>query len=133
MHGNIPAVLRKRDRDGMSDAFCRTCNECNFSSICGHKEIKRSGASGAAIFHPRGLDICFSKITFMQLQLPEPSYDALMASRALQAHIANDIRHHSGWISFARYMELALYAPGLGYYSGGAAKLGKDGDFTTAP
>jgi SAM-dependent MidA family methyltransferase len=30
-------------------------------------------------------------------------------------------------------MELALYAPGLGYYSGGAAKLGKDGDFTTAP
>ena len=30
-------------------------------------------------------------------------------------------------------MELALYAPELGYYSGGAAKLGKDGDFTTAP
>src|SRR3546814_1857901 len=30
-------------------------------------------------------------------------------------------------------MELALYAPDLGYYSGGAAKLGKDGDFTTAP
>ncbi|MBI3228927.1 MAG: SAM-dependent methyltransferase, partial [Burkholderiales bacterium] len=30
-------------------------------------------------------------------------------------------------------MELALYAPGLGYYSGGATKLGKDGDFTTAP
>lgn len=69
----------------------------------------------------------------MQLQLPEPSHDALTASRALQTHIANDIRHHSGWISFARYMELALYAPGLGYYSGGAAKLGKDGDFTTAP
>lgn len=69
----------------------------------------------------------------MQLQLPEPSHDALTASRALQTYIANDIRHHSGWISFARYMELALYAPGLGYYSGGAAKLGKDGDFTTAP
>jgi SAM-dependent MidA family methyltransferase len=30
-------------------------------------------------------------------------------------------------------MEQALYAPGLGYYSGGAVKLGKDGDFTTAP
>ncbi|MBC7500438.1 MAG: SAM-dependent methyltransferase [Herminiimonas sp.] len=69
----------------------------------------------------------------MQLQLPEPSADALVASRALQTLIANDIRHNSGWISFARYMELALYAPGLGYYSGGAAKLGKDGDFTTAP
>lgn len=69
----------------------------------------------------------------MQLQLPEPSFDAQMASRSLQTLIANDIRHNSGWISFARYMELALYAPNLGYYSGGSAKLGKDGDFTTAP
>jgi SAM-dependent MidA family methyltransferase len=69
----------------------------------------------------------------MQLQLPEPSFDAQAASRSLQTLIANDIRHNSGWISFARYMELALYAPGLGYYSGGSAKLGKDGDFTTAP
>lgn len=69
----------------------------------------------------------------MQLQLPEPSLDAMTASRALQTLIANDIRHNSGWISFSRYMELALYAPGQGYYSGGATKLGKDGDFTTAP
>jgi len=69
----------------------------------------------------------------MQLQLPEPTTDALTASRALQTLIANDIRHKSGWISFARYMELALYAPEFGYYSGGAAKLGRDGDFTTAP
>lgn len=69
----------------------------------------------------------------MQLQLPEPSADALNASRLLQALIAEEIQRHSGWISFSRFMELALYAPGLGYYSGGAAKLGKDGDFTTAP
>ncbi|WP_192804875.1 class I SAM-dependent methyltransferase [Noviherbaspirillum aerium] len=69
----------------------------------------------------------------MQLQLPEPSPDALAASRSLHQLIADDINRNSGWISFARYMELALYAPGLGYYSGGAAKLGKDGDFTTAP
>ena len=69
----------------------------------------------------------------MQLQLPEPSIDALDASRALHRLIANDIQRNSGWLSFAQYMELALYAPGLGYYSGGAAKLGKDGDFTTAP
>src|SRR5690606_14545500 len=64
---------------------------------------------------------------------PEPSSDALQASRALTRLIADDIARHDGWISFARYMELALYAPDLGYYSGGAAKLGKDGDFTTAP
>jgi SAM-dependent MidA family methyltransferase len=69
----------------------------------------------------------------MQLQLPEPTADAMIASRALQKLIANDIRRNSGWISFARYMELALYAPEYGYYSGGSAKLGKDGDFTTAP
>lgn len=38
-----------------------------------------------------------------------------------------------GWLSFERYMDLALYAPGLGYYSAGAHKLGVGGDFTTAP
>jgi SAM-dependent MidA family methyltransferase len=75
----------------------------------------------------------FHTIAAMQLQLPEPSADALAASRALQGLIADDIGRHGGWITFARFMELALYAPGLGYYSGGAAKLGKDGDFTTAP
>lgn len=69
----------------------------------------------------------------MSSPLPEPSADALAASRALQNLIANDIRHNSGWISFARFMELALYAPDVGYYSGGSTKLGKDGDFTTAP
>ncbi len=39
----------------------------------------------------------------------------------------------TGAISFARYMDLALYAPGLGYYSGGATKFGAAGDFVTAP
>src|SRR5471030_1829204 len=67
------------------------------------------------------------------MSLPAPSSDALAASHALQHLIAADIARHSGAISFARFMELALYAPDLGYYSGGAAKLGKDGDFTTAP
>ncbi|MYM69157.1 class I SAM-dependent methyltransferase [Pseudoduganella sp. FT55W] len=67
------------------------------------------------------------------MSLPVPSSDALAASHALQNLIAAEIERNSGAISFARYMELALYAPGLGYYSGGSAKLGKDGDFTTAP
>ena len=39
----------------------------------------------------------------------------------------------AGWLSFERFMEMALYAPGLGYYSAGAHKLGSGGDFTTAP
>jgi len=68
-----------------------------------------------------------------KLSLPVPGDDALAASTALQQLIIDDIHEHQGWIPFSRYMELALYAPDLGYYSGGATKLGKDGDFTTAP
>ncbi len=54
-------------------------------------------------------------------------------SGRLHAQLAADIRAAGGWISFERYMEAALYAPGLGYYSAGAHKLGRGGDFTTAP
>jgi SAM-dependent MidA family methyltransferase len=67
------------------------------------------------------------------MSLPEPSGDAIRASRTLERLIAESIHSNNGWISFSRYMELALYTPGLGYYAGGSAKLGKDGDFTTAP
>jgi SAM-dependent MidA family methyltransferase len=69
----------------------------------------------------------------MKLQLPEPGADALITSSALKSLVADAIRSDGGWISFARYMDLVLYSPCLGYYSGGSAKLGKDGDFTTAP
>jgi len=69
--------------------------------------------------------------------LPMPSPDAAAHSAALVARIRDDIAAGGGWISFARFMELALYAPGLGYYSGGVRKIGAradDGsDFTTAP
>ncbi len=47
--------------------------------------------------------------------------------------IEGEIESSGGWISFAHYMDLALYAPGLGYYMAGARKLGRDGDFVTAP
>ena len=65
--------------------------------------------------------------------LPKPDAVALGHSASLQALIADHIAAASGWISFARYMELALYAPGLGYYSAGASKFGAEGDFVTAP
>jgi len=67
------------------------------------------------------------------MSLPLPSSDALAASHALQRMIAAEIADQGGAIPFSRFMELALYAPNLGYYSGGAAKLGRDGDFTTSP
>lgn len=48
-------------------------------------------------------------------------------------HIRQEINRNGGSISFARFMELALYAPGLGYYNVGTQKLGREGDFVTAP
>jgi SAM-dependent MidA family methyltransferase len=66
-------------------------------------------------------------------QLPAPSPEAAASSEKLARLIAGEIRRGGGWIPFARYMELALYAPGLGYYMAGARKLGRDGDFVTAP
>ncbi len=68
-----------------------------------------------------------------RMSLPQPDPDALAASHALMQLLADDIVRAGGAISFARFMELALYAPRLGYYSGGSAKLGEAGDFTTAP
>ena len=55
------------------------------------------------------------------------------ASAALRVHVLDEIRAAGGWLSFERFMDSALYAPGLGYYSAGAYKLGPGGDFTTAP
>ena len=72
----------------------------------------------------------------MEADLPEPSADARAASAALMQIIAAEIVVGGGWMSFARYMELALYEPGLGYYSGGSSKFGAHhagGDFLTAP
>ena len=67
------------------------------------------------------------------MSLPEPSPEAREHSDRVAGHIRGEIAASGGWISFARYMELALYAPGLGYYSAGSRKLGKAGDFVTAP
>ncbi len=54
-------------------------------------------------------------------------------TRSMSERISAEIRAADGWISFERYMDLALYAPGLGYYAAGARKLGSGGDFVTAP
>jgi SAM-dependent MidA family methyltransferase len=48
-------------------------------------------------------------------------------------YLIGQIAAAAGWLSFERFMDIALYAPGLGYYSAGAHKLGAGGDFTTAP
>jgi SAM-dependent MidA family methyltransferase len=65
--------------------------------------------------------------------LPEPAPEALAHSRRVVELVRAEIAAAGGWIPFDRYMELALYAPGLGYYSAGARKFGAAGDFVTAP
>lgn len=68
----------------------------------------------------------------MRLALPDPTPDEAEHAARVHAAIAERIRA-DGPLRFDRYMDLALYAPGLGYYSAGATKLGPRGDFVTAP
>jgi SAM-dependent MidA family methyltransferase len=65
--------------------------------------------------------------------LPALSAEEQRHSERVGALIGATVRAAGGWLSFERFMELALYAPGLGYYSAGAVKLGAGGDFVTAP
>lgn len=67
-----------------------------------------------------------------QATLPEPPDELKRLSEALCAVIQKEIRQQ-GKIPFSRYMEIALYQPGLGYYSAGLHKLGAAGDFVTSP
>ncbi|MFC4160199.1 class I SAM-dependent methyltransferase [Chitinimonas lacunae] len=64
--------------------------------------------------------------------LPAPDADQQAASEALSARLHARLAE-TGWLSFADFMREALYAPGLGYYSGGSRKFGAAGDFVTAP
>jgi len=64
---------------------------------------------------------------------PEPDEQARASSERLRALIRERIAEAGGVLSFREFMQLALYAPGLGYYSGGSQKFGAGGDFVTAP
>lgn len=69
----------------------------------------------------------------IEAPLPASSAEETAHSQRVVERIRDEIDAHGGWISFERFMELALYEPGLGYYSAGAIKLGREGDFVTAP
>ena len=68
----------------------------------------------------------------LKISLPEPGADEREHSDQLAALLRDEIRA-GGAMPFARWMELCLYAPGLGYYSAGRTKFGAAGDFVTAP
>ncbi len=69
----------------------------------------------------------------LKLDLPEPDAEAQAHSLALQDHMVAVAKAMGGRLSFDHFMELALYAPGLGYYSAGLRKFGAAGDFITSP
>lgn len=64
---------------------------------------------------------------------PMPDSDAMQSSLQLAERIVAAIAANGGAIGFDNYMQMALYEPGLGYYSGGATRFGAAGDFVTAP
>ncbi|MGF6148552.1 Uncharacterized ACR, COG1565 [Kingella potus] len=65
--------------------------------------------------------------------LPKADTQALCASQELEQIIQKEIKASPAPLPFSRFMELALYTPQYGYYTGGAHKIGKAGDFVTAP
>ena len=67
------------------------------------------------------------------MSLSPPSEAARLHSAQLQEHLITTINQHGGRIAFSDYMQMALYQPGLGYYSAGTHKIGAAGDFVTAP
>ncbi len=67
------------------------------------------------------------------LELPPPDADAIAHSTCLVEAIVARIEHRGGVIGFDEYMRMALYEPGLGYYSAATPKFGAQGDFVTAP
>jgi SAM-dependent MidA family methyltransferase len=81
----------------------------------------------------RGNDTRLAGLGVTMRHDPALSADQAAHTERVRALLAQEIAAAGGWISFERYMEIALYAPGLGYYSAGALKLGSGGDFTTAP
>jgi SAM-dependent MidA family methyltransferase len=66
------------------------------------------------------------------MTIPAATHESAHAERVLTC-IRERVRAAGGWLPFDAYMQMALYEPGLGYYSAGSHKLGVGGDFTTAP
>lgn len=94
--------------------------------------IVRGGVPVALGVAIRFRDHCVLRDNPMRNSLPAPTPAQAAHSAKVADAITNRIAAH-GPLRFDVFMDLALYAPGLGYYSAGATKIGRDGDFTTAP
>src|SRR3990167_7550113 len=109
VHGHLPAASGQLQRNAAAQA----------PGGAGDQDGTRTGSGGHS--------------GTMQAVTTEPT----SLTTALQTHIAQAIAAHGGWIGFDRFMELALYTPGLGYYAGDLPKFGtlpdSGSDFVTAP
>ena len=65
--------------------------------------------------------------------LPELDADERAHVERMHALVRAEVDAGGGTIPFSRYMEMALHAPGFGYYRAGWRTFGVDGDFVTAP
>ncbi|HEX4052577.1 MAG TPA: SAM-dependent methyltransferase [Steroidobacteraceae bacterium] len=65
--------------------------------------------------------------------LPPLSSEQMRHESAVLAAVEAALAEQGGWLSLEEYLRIVLYAPGLGYYSAGSIKLGRDGDYVTAP
>lgn len=97
----------------------------------------RNNASLGATPTRHGIVISNDTTADMQIEhsltLPKPDSESSRHSMHVTRAIAQRIAAAGGAVSFGEFMHLALYAPGLGYYSAGAQKFGAAGDFVTAP
>ena len=80
-----------------------------------------------------GVTFELSNVVLPDLSLPAPDATALAHSANVTAAVRASIAAAGGWLPFVAYMQIVLYAPGLGYYVAGARKFGEAGDFVTAP
>jgi SAM-dependent MidA family methyltransferase len=127
VHHEVVAGRMQAARDDGTDPACGTGDQGDAVTL-GHWLIL------AGCFQPLSCPEPDEETIHMSAErLPEPGPEAQAHSQRLTELIRDQVRANRGAIAFSRYMELALYAPGLGYYSAGARKFGAEGDFVTAP
>jgi len=122
MQGDVAARCRQVAGDLCTHA-ARGAGDENTFGVFGQKEPMRDPSPGFVTHRPDG----------RKLDLPEPDPLAAEHSASLRAHVVARIAAAGGSISFADFMEAALYTPGLGYYMAGQRRFGPGGDFFTAP
>ena len=145
--GHVPAVVGQSDRDRTADPPAGTGHQCHLllALDLSHPgpQMQRSPAAilnscAGALLNGDCSPTAPRHRTVQALPLNRfapncPSLPTTHGDTAIgwSKRSVAEIERHGGWISFTRYMEMALYAPGLGYYVAGAAKLGGEGDFVT--